>query len=613
MAEKPTADMQRRIMSALSRSTLFKGLSADALAAVARFGELVRYAPDDTLVREGERSDSMFVILTGDAAVTVRGDKTEDIEVARLGGLDTVGEMGLVRGEKRSATVVARSSLAAVRFDESSFKRMFGSIPGFGIGLCQSLANRLAEADQQMSLPQHDSNTAPDDDAFTLLPTAFMQRHQVVPVQLDGNKLTLGFVNDPSRFVVNAVRQQLPSLEFRAVRIDRRQFDEALRNGAVATSPTTKGGTPRAKPRRTGKIPPLDDLLRRMVTEGASDIHLSGKHVPRWRVDGDIAEISDLPELGETEVLALMQPAMKDKDKAAFERDNDADFAYEVEDVARFRVNLFRDHNGIGTVIRQIPSKILSFEQLALPEVLRTFTSAPTGLVLVTGPTGSGKSTTLAAMIDQINHARREHIITLEDPIEFVHKSDLSLVNQREVHTHTTSFHRALKAALREDPDIVLVGELRDPETMALAMETANTGHLVFGTLHTNTAVSTIERVLGMYPADQQPLIRQMLADTLRGVVAQCLLKKIGGGRVAGLEILVVNRGISNLIREGKTFQIPSMMSAGRGVGNRMLNDHLLQLVVDRKALPGHALAKSPDKDDLTKKFLKANVRMESA
>ncbi|HEY4223468.1 MAG TPA: PilT/PilU family type 4a pilus ATPase, partial [Myxococcota bacterium] len=247
-------------------------------------------------------------------------------------------------------------------------------------------------------------------------------------------------------------------------------------------------------------------------------------------------------------------------------------------------------------------SKILTFEQLALPPVIARMCEQPKGLVLVTGPTGSGKSTTLAAMIDAINKSKKSHIITLEDPIEFVHRSEMSLLNQREVYAHTKSFARALKAALREDPDIVLVGEMRDQETIQLALETANTGHLVFGTLHTSTAISTVDRIIDVFPPAQQAQVRAVLADVLKGVISQALCRKVGGGRVAALETLVVSYAIANLIREGKTHQVMSAMTTSKAQGNSILNEALAALVADGKVDFAEALTKSADKNDLARR-----------
>jgi twitching motility protein PilT len=298
-------------------------------------------------------------------------------------------------------------------------------------------------------------------------------------------------------------------------------------------------------------------------------------------------------------ILTLLKEIMPAVNQAEFEARHDTDFAYEIAGLARFRANVFMDRQGVGAVFRVIPSKILTAEQLELSPHVLDLCKLTKGLVLVTGPTGSGKSTTLCAMIDYINRNRTDHIITIEDPIEFVHQNQKCLINQREVHNHTRSFKDALRAALREDPDVLLVGELRDLETIAIAIETAETGHLVFGTLHTTTAASTVDRVIDQFPADRQAQIRVMLSESLRGVIAQTLCRKVGGGRVAALEVLLTNGAISNLIREGKTFQIPSMMQVGRAQGMVSLNDALAELVRKGLVAPEEAILRAVDKTGL--------------
>ncbi len=341
----------------------------------------------------------------------------------------------------------------------------------------------------------------------------------------------------------------------------------------------------------------IDTLFRQMCAAGASDLHLSVGAPPIVRKDGRIAPLDPAAApLAVDDVEALLSPIMPETNRAEFSARHDTDFAYEIPGLARFRANAFFDRRGPGGVFRVIPSKILTAEQLGLsPHILR-LCELQKGLVLVTGPTGSGKSTTLCAMIDYINRNRHDHVITIEDPIEFVHENKNCLINQREVRTHTESFKNALRAALREDPDIVLVGELRDLETVAIAIETAETGHLVFGTLHTTTAASTVDRVIDQFPADRQAQIRIMLSESLRGVIAQNLCRKIGGGRVAGLEVLIATQAVSNLIREGKTFQIPSMIQVGRSIGMVSLNDALMELVTKKLVAPEEAYAKAVDK-----------------
>ena len=298
-------------------------------------------------------------------------------------------------------------------------------------------------------------------------------------------------------------------------------------------------------------------------------------------------------------MIALLDPIIPQPNQDEFARRNDTDFAYEIKGLARFRANVFLDRKGRGAVFRVIPAKILTAEELGLSPAILKLCKLNKGLVLVTGPTGSGKSTTLCAMIDYINRTRNDHIITIEDPIEFVHQNQQCLINQREVHNHTRSFKDALRAALREDPDVLLVGELRDLETIAIAIETAETGHLVFGTLHTTTAASTVDRVIDQFPADRQSQIRVMLSESLRGVIAQTLCRKIGGGRVAALEVLLTNGAISNLIREAKTFQIPSMMQVGRAQGMVALNDALADLVKKGLVTPEEAVLRAVDKGGL--------------
>ena len=341
----------------------------------------------------------------------------------------------------------------------------------------------------------------------------------------------------------------------------------------------------------------MDALFRKMAELGASDLHLSVSMPPMVRCDGKMRQLADGEEVltGET-MRSLLTSIMPAKNQEEFASRHDTDFAYEIPGLARFRCNIFMDRKGMGGVFRIIPTKILTAEQLGLSSAIMDLCSLSKGLVVVTGPTGSGKSTTLCAMVDSINRTREDHIITIEDPIEFVHDNQKCLVNQREVHNHTDSFKDALRAALREDPDILLVGEMRDLETISIAIETAETGHLVFGTLHTTTAPSTVDRIIDQFPADRQQQIRVMLSESLKGVIAQTLLPKKGGGRVAALEVLIVTPAISNLIREGKTFQIPSAMQTGRNRGMVMLNDAIFEHVQNGTVEPRDAYLKAVDK-----------------
>jgi twitching motility protein PilT len=368
---------------------------------------------------------------------------------------------------------------------------------------------------------------------------------------------------------------------------------------------TTGAGAQTSSPSPTSA---MDTLLRAMVQMKASDLHLSAGTAPTVRHDGEIKPVPGCGPLTAKDTERLLLSIATPRAREEFQRRHDTDFAYEIEGVGRFRANLFVDRKGAGGVFRIIPSKILTAEELGLSAEILDLCRLPKGLVLVTGPTGSGKSTTLCALIDYINRTRADHIITIEDPLEFVHENKRCLVNQRQVGDHTDSFKDALRAALREDPDIVLVGELRDLETMAIAIETAETGHLVFGTLHTSSAHGTIDRIINQFPAERQQQIRMMLADGLKGVISQMLCKKAGGGRVPAFEVMIASPSISNLIREGKTFQIPSIMQSGKKLGMCLMNDSFLDLVKRQLVSPEDAYAKALDKAGLLGQFKRNGV-----
>ena len=355
---------------------------------------------------------------------------------------------------------------------------------------------------------------------------------------------------------------------------------------------------------------PIEALFVEMVGRGASDLHLTTGEPPILRINGEIVR-TDHPVLTPEQMTGLLLPICPEKNRKEYEETRDTDFAYHMEGLARFRCNLFRDRFGMGGVFRQIPTEIWSVEHLGLSKEVVDLCWLSKGFVVVTGPTGSGKSTTLASLVDYVNRNRTDHIVTIEDPVEFVHKNKRCLINQREVGTHTQSFKRALRATLREDPDIVLVGEMRDLETVAIAIETAETGHLVFGTLHTSTAASTVDRIIDQFPADRQSQIRVMLSETLKGVISQTLCKKVGGGRVAAYEILLVSSAIANLIREGKTFQIASLMQTQRAAGNVTMNDSLVDLVKRGLITPEEAYVKSSDKIGLKAVFERQKITLD--
>jgi twitching motility protein PilT len=345
----------------------------------------------------------------------------------------------------------------------------------------------------------------------------------------------------------------------------------------------------------------IDAFFNLMLEQKASDLHLSSGNAPMLRINGELHRV-DYPPLENDVLKGMLYEIAPEYKIKQYEETGDVDFGYEIPAVSRFRANFFNQRNGCAAVFRQIPTKVLSFEDFEqfdapLPPVLKKFAMLHKGLIVVTGPTGSGKSTTLAAIVDYANKNRRDHIITVEDPIEFVHESKNCLVNHREVGVHTKSFAAALRGALREDPDIVLVGELRDLETIELALTAASTGHLVFGTLHTQSAAKTVDRIIDVFPADQQNKIRATLSESLRGVVAQNLFKRVDKkGRVAALEILVFTTAIANLVREGKTHQIPGMIQVGKRLGNQPLDDAIMEHLRRKRIAPEEAYDKCLDK-----------------
>jgi len=340
----------------------------------------------------------------------------------------------------------------------------------------------------------------------------------------------------------------------------------------------------------------IADLLAFSAKNNASDLHISAGSPPMIRVDGDVRRIN-LPEMDHNEVHALIYDVMNDKQRKDYEEFLETDFSFEISGLARFRVNAFNHNRGAAAVFRTIPSTVLTLEDLDAPRVFKEVSDNPRGIVLVTGPTGSGKSTTLAAMVDYKNENCHEHILTIEDPIEFVHTSKKSLVNQREVHRDTLGFSEALRSALREDPDVVLVGELRDLETIRLALTAAETGHLVFGTLHTSSAAKTIDRIIDVFPAAEKDMVRSMLSESLRAVIAQSLLKKVGGGRIAAHEIMIGTAAIRNLIREDKVAQMYSSIQTGQASGMQTLDQCLQQMVQRGQITKADARTKSSNKE----------------
>ena len=400
------------------------------------------------------------------------------------------------------------------------------------------------------------------------------------------------------------------SFVVRAERGDRWRAE--IRSGTAAV-PAVSAAPPEATSGAAGSRAraAVESLFHAMIREGASDLHLRCGEPPVLRSSGEMKRLAGHAPLREEELSAMLEAIMPERNQREFAESNDTDFAHEIVGTARFRANVLRDRNGIAAVFRLVPSTIVSVEQMGISAEVQKLCHLTKGLVLVTGPTGSGKSTTLCALIDLVNRSRQDHVITIEDPIEFVHPSKQCIITQRQVGVHTGSFKSALRAALREDPDVILVGELRDLETVSIAIETAETGHLVFGTLHTTTAPSTIDRLIDQFPADRQSQVRVMLSESLKGVVSQTLCRKIGGGRVAAREILLATPSLSNLIREGKTFQIPSIMQTSRKLGMVTLNDALVELVLSGQVDAREAYTKAVDKPAIAASLKARGIEVE--
>jgi twitching motility protein PilT len=436
----------------------------------------------------------------------------------------------------------------------------------------------------------------------------------------EDGRLAFGSILNGNRIEAETTRNG-PAISARMGPAQARRSTAAVSRPAEALTMNQPAEAPAAAPRaRVSQAVSLDavakneerlqGLLRHLVESGASDLHMRVDLPPTYRLHGEMERHGDTV-LTREDIESMLMSIMPERNKAEYAETNDTDFAYEMVDVARFRANALKDRMGPAAVFRIIPMEIVTVEKLGLSEHVQKLCYLTKGLVVVTGPTGSGKSTTLAGMIDLINRTRTDHIITIEDPIEFVHPNKKCVVTQRQVGSHTQSFKRALRAALREDPDIVLIGEMRDLETVAIAIETAETGHLVFGTLHTTTATSTVDRIIDQFPADRQSQIRVMLSESLKGVVAQVLLKKIGGGRVAAREIMLTAGSVANLIREGKTFQLPSIIQTNKKAGMILLNDSLMELVDKKIVDPMDAYMKAVDKAGIDMMFKARNIKIE--
>ncbi len=645
MIEHPIeGDFKQWVVNAFRQSELFASVDVNSLDKVASLAKLQEYGAGEHILTMGDRPEAFWMLLMGEAVTSVQDGTTgEQVEVASVKANEIVGELGMLLEKPRTESVVCTKQTYALEFGAKGFRYLMERLPGFSQVLSKSVSERLVEARARVGFPvaaPHD--ILPTAEMVKLIPTDAILKYRLIPIGMDAREVTVGFVDPPSHELTQRVRASLGDLELRVLRLRMSDFDRLLTTfnlappapaaapvAAPAPAPmaaapgiplsvalTTSeeahetrriarqrkrkpSGSHRSVVAKISQMEAIRTILERMPAANASDLHLSPGKRPRWRIDGDLFELEEFPPMGEEEALDLFEPVMPETAIAEFNKHHDCDFAFSVDGMARFRANVYRGDNGVGAVLRIIPMQVWSMEKLGLPASARAFCDLHQGLVLVCGPTGSGKSTTLAAMIDHVNNTRRAHVVTLEDPIEYIHQSRMALVTQREVGNNTTSFTRGLRASLREDPDIVLVGELRDRETLELALKTAQTGHLVFGTLHTSTAIGTVDRIIDMFPVDQHNQVRSVLADMLKGVISQHLAKRIGGGRVAAYEVLVGGSAVGNCIRQGKNHQIATVMTTNRSEGHRQLNDELWELVRSRAIEPLEALKHTDEKKDL--------------
>ena len=599
------SDVRSALVENLAQVPLFKSLKENNLEALLKYAQLLDFQAGETIMKKGSQSDSFAVILAGSVDVFAENENGNRTRLTSLGVGSTVGEIGVILGEPASATALTKEAVRALIFPQKLFFNMFEKIPNFGTAVVRAMAQRLEEVAGQIALPRFKAEPGPGRDrrVTDLLPVSFLQRHRVLPVRKEKNQLTVGFVGEPTSAVMDALYKQLPGLEIVPVHIEQSYFDAILRTRVDGKTERRAGRRDSNDSAKAVLDDKLTHLLERMVAEGASDLHLSETDKPYWRVDGDLVLIDGAVPFDKGEIRRMFDPAMAPRHRQELGEMHDTDFGYGLEGTARFRVNLFHDAKGTSASIRQIPSNILSLEDYQEAETLRRLCHMPNGLILVTGPTGSGKSTTIAAMIEYINQQFAKHIITLEDPVEFTFDNDKSVVKQREIGAHTPNFERGLRASMREDPDVILCGEIIDLKTLDLTLDAAATGHLVFSTLHTNSAGATIDRVIDMFPPSQQDNIRNKVADILKGIVCQTLCKRIGGGRVLAVELLVVTRPVANLIREAKTVQIPTVMQATKKDGHIQLNESLALLVRNGQVAVEEAMLKAVDKNDLTNRI----------
>ncbi len=568
-----------------------------------------------------ERPDATELVFEVGAPAVVKST-TRDLPVT-VSPLNQRAVSKFFEGTDVAALLAGGDKSKDVRF-ELEGKSLVAAITKRGMALRVSVRMRSLGHANEITRPLPAAPTRPQP-AATIEPRSTPRASPPAPAAAPTTRTKPRTVDLPP---LGGPEMGLPSAAVAPTRSDKmraREADAPVRlapEPTVALAPTAPPPSPTAAKGlgarlapvhlRASGVPELESMLRQMIELGASDLHLSADSRPIVRLHGSMQPLEGHRTISADRLAQLLLELADDDTYRSFVEHADADFAYAIKGLARFRANYFADRKGMGAVFRQIPMDILTPEAIGLPTKVLDLCWLTKGLVLVTGPTGSGKSTTLASMVDFINRNRDDHIITIEDPIEFVHDNKRCLVNQREVGRHTRSFKAALRAALREDPDVILVGELRDLETIHIALETAETGHLVFGTLHTTTAPSTVDRLIDQFPGDQQAQIRTMLGESMRGVIGQTLLRRKTGGRVAAYEVLLHTSAVGNLIREGKTHQLKNTMQVSKDIGMQNLNDHMMKLVLGDVIEPREAYLKAVDKKNLQQMFEKAGIQFEA-
>lgn len=537
------------VLEVLGRSPLFHGLAEDSLVALAERAELLRFDPDEPLARQGDAADAFLLLVEGGATVVRDGGEGESLDggpplvLARISPPESIGEMGVLLRQPRTASVYADGGAIVLRYGAKAFHEMLLQHPYFGLVMSRTLAERLRAANRRIPLPElGDVVAEPEPDARALLPVDFQIRHRIVPLTVDDLRVRVGCVDDADPEVIDRIRRQLPGLRIRPVRITAEYFERAMR--AVGGAWFDGDSTPPEETTLDRLLElgesRLELLLKRMVAEGASELHLAAGRIPRWRIDGDLLPLSDSRRLGVEEAFEWVLDLMARPNLlAGFDDAHTFELTHEIADVARFRIRLTRDVRGVGATIRSIPLRVPSAAQLGLPPALVALTARQRGLILVAGPRGSGRTTSIAALVGRINRERPVYVLTLEDPITFLHESDAALVVQREVGRHTDGLAPALVDITRDEPDVVVIGDLTaDGAEGALAL--ASTGPLVIAGLAAESAVDAVERLLAMFgPADRAAGART-LSRCLLGVSAQVLAQRRSGGRLAAFEYVVV-------------------------------------------------------------------------